>query len=69
MTTQPGVLPKNYDSLSFKKMAPQIAKAILGVNSEIETLEKDFNKQDAEVKAIEEKIKKCIESDARITEE
>ena len=40
MTTQPGVLPMKYDSLDFKKMAPQMAQAILGVKSEIKTLEK-----------------------------
>ena len=41
----------------------------MGVNSEIKSLEKDFNKQEAEVKAIEDRIKACIESDARISEE
>lgn len=34
MTTQPGVLPKNYDSLDISKIAPDMAQAILGVKRE-----------------------------------
>ena len=36
MTTEPGVLPKNYDTLSFKKIATALGEAILGVKKEIE---------------------------------
>ena len=35
MTSEPGVLPKNYDTLSFKKIAPALAEAILGIKKEI----------------------------------
>ena len=31
MTTEPGVLPKNYDTLSISKIAPAMAQAMLGV--------------------------------------
>ena len=39
MTSEPGVLPKNYDSLSITKIAPGLSKAILGVTKEIRKLE------------------------------
>ena len=38
MTTEPGVLPKNYDTLSIQKIAPQMANAILGVKQEVAKL-------------------------------
>ena len=35
MTSEPGVLPKNYDTLSFSKMAPGMVQAILGVKKQV----------------------------------
>ena len=39
MTTEPGVLPKNYDTLSFSKMAPAMVQTILSVKKQIKQLE------------------------------
>ena len=47
MTTEPGVLPKNYDTLSFKKIAPPLGKAILGVKKEIDKMKSDYSGQQA----------------------
>ena len=41
MTTEPGVLPKNYDTLSFKKIAPMLGEAILNVKKETEKMVDD----------------------------
>lgn len=46
-----------------------MAKALLGVNSEIKTLEKDFSGQEMEVKVIEKKIREHVESIDQMTEE
>jgi hypothetical protein len=35
MTTEPGVLPKNYVTLSISKIAPGMANAIMGVKREV----------------------------------
>ena len=35
MTSEPGVLPKNYDTLAFSKMAPAMVQAILGVKKQV----------------------------------
>ena len=34
MTTEPGVLPKNYNTLSISKIGPDLASAIMGVKRE-----------------------------------
>ena len=38
MTTEPGVLPKNYSTLSMKKIDPDMAKTILMVKSEVKKM-------------------------------
>ena len=39
MTTEPGVLPKNYGTLSFGKIAPEMIRTILGVKKHINSIE------------------------------
>ena len=39
MMTEPGVLPKNYNTLAFSKIKPELVETILGVKKEIKKLE------------------------------
>ena len=35
MTTEPGVLPKDYEELDFTKMSSELAATIVGVQNEL----------------------------------
>ena len=41
MTTEPGVLPKNYDTLAFSKLKPDFVNIILNVKKEIKRITTD----------------------------
>ena len=69
MTTEPGVLPRNYSSLDLKKMTPEMAKAIIGVKKEIKTLEQNYQGEDLELKEIEKRIREHIDTMDEISEE
>ena len=56
MTSEPGVLPKNYDSLSISKIASGMSNAILGVRKEIKKLEASDDQKNREVAAIDARI-------------
>ena len=62
MTTEPGVLPKNYDSLSFKKIAPALSNAIMGVKKEIDHMKVDHSGQKAQIDAIDRRITEQIKN-------
>ena len=53
MTTEPGVLPKNYDTLSFKKMVPQMRDTMIGVKKQCAQLAIENAGQDDKIKQIE----------------
>ena len=67
MTTEPGVLPKNYDTLSFKKIAPPLAKAIMGVMGEIDKMKTDHQGQQAQIDALHARSTKSSPSLSRST--
>ena len=69
MTSEPGVLPKNYDTLSFSKMAPQMVQAILGVKKQVRQLEVQHHASKAEVEAIEQEITAQIKSMTEVNEQ
>ena len=56
MTSEPGVLPKNYDTLGFSKMAPAMVQAMLGVKKQVYQLEQQHHASKEEVAAIENQI-------------
>ena len=39
MTSEPGVLPKSYGTLSFSKIAPEMIRTMLGVKKHITAIE------------------------------
>ena len=39
MTTEPGLLPKEYEELDFNRVSPEMKKAIYAVNTEIKKQE------------------------------
>lgn len=39
MTTEPGVLPKNYEELDFREVSGELASAMLQVQNEVKRLE------------------------------
>mgnify|MGYP006907118134 CR=1 FL=1 len=51
MTTEPGVLPKDYDELDFSKMAPIYSKTIYQIGDEMKrrAIEDEKNGMTAEV--------------------
>jgi len=62
MTTEPGVLPMNYDTLSISKIAPGMANAIMGVKREVVKIREQVLDQADEVKKIERQINEQIKS-------
>lgn len=56
MTSEPGVLPKNYDTLSFRKMAPPMKEAMLGVKKQSAEMAVDQAGQEMKIKKIEAQI-------------
>ena len=62
MTTEPGVLPKNYDTLSFKKIAPGLKDAIMGVKAEVSNMQVDHAGQKEKIEAIDKRISEQIKN-------
>lgn len=62
MTTEPGVLPKNYDTLSFKKIAPVLAETILNVKRETARLVSDHSNSQSRLDQIEKQITNQIKN-------
>ena len=61
MTTEPGVLPKNYDTLSFKKIAPEMAEAIIKVKKEVEGCAKQHAERKQQLLVLEQKVKEQVQ--------
>lgn len=62
MTTEPGVLPKEYDELDFKSLAPQMQHAIQLIKLEVLNEEKNPQKIDEDtVRAAPVDFSKSIE--------
>ena len=60
MTTEPGVLPKNYNTLSISKIGPDLASAIMGVKREALKIREQVGDQAEEMKKIENQITEQI---------
>ena len=56
MTTEPGVLPMNYTTLSFKKIASPMREAILGVKKEAVKMSSDNHMKQEELERIDKLI-------------
>ena len=58
MTSEPGVLPKNYGTLSFSKIAPEMIRTMLGVKKHITNIEQsgEHLKQNEHITEIDQEI-------------
>jgi hypothetical protein len=72
MTTEPGVLPKDYDELDFSKMRPIYAKTIYQVEDEVgrilkeEAANPDKDVDMGELKAVDFKTQSTEEVEAQL---
>ena len=61
MCTEPGVLPKNYDTLAFSKLKPDFVNIILNVKKEIKRITDDEQMSIKDMMNVEKEIEAQIE--------